>query len=382
MVESEDDPESWRQVAALGSMAGLLDDQRKRLESAREGLIQAWPPEQNAAAKAFVELVDDLLLNMQRNREIADSNASALGRVVETLRQAKADIDPLYKAYLKKNDDWVPAWWDNAEDELDEKARERMRAAEAVIAQPDNKITVPPAYELRPDFTRTKIDSDEATAGGPAAVRPGPAAVGFGGAGSDFTVPHEPPPPVPGREATSVGGATLPAPVGPELAGVVTPSSLPGSALPTALPTPAGPSAVSAGPGLVIGGAAPFSPLSPRAGGGGRVGGGPPGLPAGSGMRSGVSAPGNPAAKPATPSWLPPVAGQPSRGGPAAGSRGTGTPGMPLTGGRRPEREDSRDVTFDPDSPWATAEGVDPVIEPSRRIYRHDPGPGVIGWSR
>jgi hypothetical protein len=37
-------------------------------------------------------------------------------------------------------------------------------------------------------------------------------------------------------------------------------------------------------------------------------------------------------------------------------------------------------MEFDPDDPWATAEGVSPVIEPSLHEPLHDPGPGVIGW--
>ncbi|RSM51831.1 hypothetical protein DMB66_41100, partial [Actinoplanes sp. ATCC 53533] len=137
MVENEDDPESWRQVAALGSMAGLLNDQRKRLELAKEALIEAWPPGKNKAAAAFVDMIDDLLFNMAENKTIADSNAGALGQVLEALRQAKVKVEPLYRSYLEKNDDWVPGWWDNAEDELDEKAREQMRYAENIVAQPD-----------------------------------------------------------------------------------------------------------------------------------------------------------------------------------------------------------------------------------------------------
>src|SRR5690349_18050643 len=74
MVEREDDPESWRQVAALGSMAGLLRDQRSRLEAAKQKLIDAWPPERNKAARAFVDEMDELLLTMQANKDIADSN--------------------------------------------------------------------------------------------------------------------------------------------------------------------------------------------------------------------------------------------------------------------------------------------------------------------
>jgi hypothetical protein len=385
MVEKEDDPESWRQVAALGSMAGLLKDQRSRLEAAKQKLVEAWPPGENRASAAFVELIDDLLFNMQRNREIADSNAAALGRIVEALRQAKADIDPIYQAYLEKSDDWVPAWWDSAEDELDEKARERMRAAERIIALPDNTITAPPEYELKPDFTRTKIDdSGESATGEPAGVQSGLGSVGSVSAGSDFTVPHEPPPPVPGKDSVPPGGLTPPVSAGPELAGVVTPGNVPGSVLPTGLPPSAG-TAVSTGPGLVIGGGIPLPSTLPRTGGSavgrGRFGGSSPGLPSGSGVRNGVPASGVVGGKPATPPWLPPASVSQAKGGPTAAGRGSGggSPPLPLGGGRGRQGEGREGMTFDPDNPWATAEGVDPVIEPSRQIYHHDPGPGVIG---
>ena len=387
MVEPEDDPESWRQVAALGSMAGLLHDQRKRLEAAREGLIQAWPPEKNSAAQAFVELIDDLLANMRRNKEIADTNAGALGQVLETLRRAKADIAPLYQAYVEKSDDWVPAWWDGAEDELDEQARRRMRAAEEVIAHPDNTIRAPQVYELRPDFTRTRIDDDgdDLSSGG----RPGSSGAA---AGSAFPVPHEPPPPLPGRDVRGPDEAAPVIPSGPELAGVLTPPAVSGG-LPFAVP-PATVSAPAALPGLVIGGAVPLPSSPPRVGGsagGTRSGGGggfgsSPGVgPVGGSPRGGAGA------KPVTPSWLPPVPNQPTRagatgqstpGGSNAGRGGVGPPMTPLAGGRRSPEERSSAMTFDPDNPWATAEGVDPVIAPSERIHRHDPGPGVIGWQR
>jgi hypothetical protein len=51
-----------------------------------------------------------------------------------------------------------------------------------------------------------------------------------------------------------------------------------------------------------------------------------------------------------------------------------------MTGGRRRNRRDSEyDQPFDPDNPWAVAEGVEPVIRPSDDDPRHDPGPNVIG---
>jgi hypothetical protein len=46
---------------------------------------------------------------------------------------------------------------------------------------------------------------------------------------------------------------------------------------------------------------------------------------------------------------------------------------------RRGRGEDDR-LAFDPDNPWAVAEGVDPVIGPSSDNQRNDPGPNVIGW--
>ncbi|RSM40450.1 hypothetical protein DMB66_57190 [Actinoplanes sp. ATCC 53533] len=383
MVENEDDPESWRQVAALGSMAGLLNDQRKRLELAKEALIEAWPPGKNKAAAAFVDMIDDLLFNMAENKTIADSNAGALGQVLEALRQAKVKVEPLYRSYLEKNDDWVPGWWDNAEDELDEKAREQMRYAENIVAQPDNAITAPDVYEFQP---RTYIDK----------LMDGPDGDGFdtqatpfstgatGGAGSGISVPHDPPPPLPGADSTGSGGGRLPlatdptpGSAGPSLAGVISPSpSLPPPiASPVASPPVSGSAFVPTTPGLIIG------PES--TGGRSSVGGGQRGLP-GSVIGGGVPGRGGaPSAKPAAPSWLP--TGQ--TGARGAGSRtGTGTsmqnsmmPASQAPGSRRRSGEGGQHLAFDPDNPWATEQGVAPVIEPSRAQYRHDPGPGVIG---
>ncbi len=387
MVASEDDPESWRQVAALGSMAGLLKDQRSRLEVAKQKLIEAWPPEKNKASAAFVEMIDNLLFTMQKNKEIADSNAGALSQILEALRQAKKDIAPLYREYLEKSDDWVPGWWDNAEDELDEQARARMRAAEVVIAHPDNAIKSPGRYEFAPgEFVSQPIGTGGDIGRG-GAVSPFGVG-GIGGAGG-FEVPHAPPPALPGTDSPvqSPSGPGSPpesrAPSsGPDLAAVITPT--PGgapSAPPIAPSISAGSPLGQPAPGLVIGGTFPTGvPGSGVPGGRGGVtpfGVAPPhggsGLPGGG--RGGLSP-----AKPVPPSWLPPASGQPPRGGAGGRARTGGSAPMPMAGGRQTYEGHYEGTAFDPDSPWSTAEGVPPVIEPSRRCHRHDPGPGVIGW--
>jgi hypothetical protein len=390
MVENEDDPESWRQVAALGSMAGLLKDQRSRLEAAKQNLIEAWPPEQNKASAAFVGTIDDLLFNMAENKKIADANAGALGRVLEGLRQAKAKIEPLYQTYLEKNDDWVPGWWDNAEDELDEQAREQMRSAERIVAQPENAIVAPDIYQFRPGISiDDPIGDPDSTGTGSRAT---PFAANGTGAGTEISVPHGPPPPLPdpgsigsGEGRTSLDGDLMPGSSGPSLAGVITPAPLVPSAVsspavssPAVLPPTAGSTFVPSTPGLVIGG-------SRGVGGRPAFGGGQRGLPT-PGIGGGVPGRGGArTVKPATPSWLP-AQGQPGARG--AGGRAGGAsrasasmmPGTQTPGSRRRGGEQSQQMASDPDNLWATDQGVAPVIEPSRQHYRHDPGPGVIGW--
>ncbi|MGW4942469.1 hypothetical protein ACWEOZ_12900 [Actinoplanes sp. NPDC004185] len=384
MVANEDDPESWRQVAALGSMAGLVKDQRSRLELAKQKLIEAWPPEKNKASAAFVELIDNLLFTMQRNKDVADANAGALGRILEALRQAKKDVEPLFQQYLEKSDDWLPGWWDNAEDELDEQARARMREAETVIAHPDNAITSPGLYEFAPGaFVSRPIGGAE---GGRPVTTSGESGIS---AATGFEVPHDPPPASPdaGTSAPAGGTSAVPLPPGsasggPDLAGVVSPvPASPPPITPVALPAPAGSSAGLPVPGLVIGGGPPAGlPSSGVRGGRGSAGPfgalpprGTSGGPGGRGSR--------PVGKPVPPSWLPPASGLPPRVRSGASAQPGRPSAVPPAGGKRRFHQDREDgMTFDPDSRWVAAEGVAPVIEPSRRRDRHDPGPGVIGW--
>jgi hypothetical protein len=71
------------------------------------------------------------------------------------------------------------------------------------------------------------------------------------------------------------------------------------------------------------------------------------------------------------------------RGGPAGGGPG-GQPFAAAPGGRgagRREDEERPGRTWDPDNPWETDEGVDPVVLPPPPAGRADPGP-AIGFDR
>ncbi|MEV8508733.1 hypothetical protein AB0368_28435 [Actinoplanes sp. NPDC051475] len=471
MVADEDDPEAWRQVAAWGEISGSVKDQRNLLLKAREDLVAAWPPEDNKSSAAFVEELDTLIARMDTARTDADDTATGLANILEALRQAKNAIQPLYEDYKEKNDDLVPSWWDNAEDDIDEKARAHMITAEGIVQDNVARLKVPAPYKLEPPERRW---GDPKPPGEP---DPTPT-TGSGGGGSvrsagadGVRVPHDPVPPLPGHEPTIPDGVAGPvtSPVdtspgtgsgagtsGPGLAGVITP---PGVTPPVAPPT--GTPGLPGTGGLPGGGVVPPGVLptpGPIGGGGGGLGGGGLGglgrgaprpirpgagtsraLPSGavigetvggtgrgfpgsiggaagrgvSGRSGGVpgragSAPGRSGSAPGRVGSVPGQAGGVSgRGGmsragavapagegkqvrpprpswlpeePAGTARGANTVGMAGSsrGGRRSGDGSGQD--YDPDNPWQVAEGVDPVIAPSRYEAVHDPGPNVIGW--
>ncbi|MEU7902787.1 hypothetical protein [Actinoplanes sp. NPDC049118] len=265
MVMREDDPEAWRQVAAWGEIAGAVKDQRSLLLKAREALVAAWPPEQNTSSAAFVEELDMLLARMDQARTDADDTATGLANILEALRQAKNDIRPLWEQYKAKSDDLVPAWWDNAEEELDRQARQHMITAEQIVQDNVARLKVPDPYALDPKDPRWEPTDarGDTTAGTGAGVS------SSGRGGTVVPVPHDPVPPLPGHDPIVPDGAgSGPGPAtgggligGPGLAGVINP--------PQVTPPPVAPPA----PGPVV--------VPPAGGGGGIV---PPGPIVGPGI--------------------------------------------------------------------------------------------------
>ncbi|PRY28214.1 hypothetical protein [Pseudosporangium ferrugineum] len=347
MVADEDDPESWRQVAAWGEISGSVKDQRNLLRKARESLVAAWPPEDNKSAAAFVEELDILIARMDTARADADDTATGLANILEALRQAKNNIKPLYEQYKEKNEDIVPSWWDNAEDKLDEKARTHMITAEGIVQDNVARLKVPDPYVLEPDKPKGggrplgEPSPQQHSGGGSSGSR--------GGGADPIPVPHDPVPPLPGRDATIPDGVDpVPSPgdgpsgggpgagsTGPGLAGVITPAPVtPPGGQPGPVPGPGGLPAGGGGgivppmPGPIVGGG----------GGGGRGGtlrgvtgiGGPGGTANGlGGVGRGAQPPGvRPAAGRALPSGA--VIGETVAG---SGRGVAGGPGRGIAGG-------------------------------------------------
>lgn len=348
MVAGEDNPDAWRQVAAWGSLAGTVNDARNRLVRARESLAAAWPPETNASADAFINEFDTLIKSMEYAKQDADSTASGLANILEALRQAKNEIEPLYAQYREKSDDLVPDWWDKAEDEIDEKARQHMITAESVVQRYVPELKVPTPYETKPVVLVNPGKEIGTTSGGGTGGSGGSGGSGLGAGagagGSAFPLPHDPVPPLPGQAPTIPDGtATVPPPGGIDLAGGATPVAPP--AVPPVGGAPGGvPPVIGGGP---VPGSAPLLPPMPGViGGGGGTGGarpplgGTPGTIGGGAVPPGGLASGRPTTR-ATPGAgrgvLPSgaVIGESVAGRTGGGAAGrAGAPGMSSAAGR------------------------------------------------
>lgn len=396
MIAGEDDPRGWRQVNAWGNFEQAVTAQRRRLIACRKSLVEKWPPESSEASRAFVQQLDALIQSMDASLAAASSTARALSGIMLALADAKREIEPIKNEYDEKSSDLILRSWDDAEDELDQRARAVMSRAERAVRDYTPMIKSPLPYRLRTgQDTSAPFDPN----------RPGRGGSGSGGGpGLDAAippVPHDPPAHRPGTEPVTPGGrewvATPPVtegaggagpglaagppvapglPGGPGGPGTVSPVSGLGGA-----GGPAGPGGGALPPGGVIAPGAPGGvPTLPAAGrGAGRAGGARPGS-AGTGRAGGaraMSAGGVIGGAPA----VPPGAGAGAAGRGARGRSAPGVPGVSPPGGRGrgPVGREPVGLGGDPDNPWAVEEGVPPVIGPPDGERPHDPGQGVIG---
>lgn len=240
MVEGEDDECGWEQVRAWRRMSDLVDEQRRRFVAAREALERRWPSDSSEASRVFVERLQGLVDSMGQAVAAAESTATGLNGIMETLAETRRRIAPLYEAYQAKANDLTPQFIDNAEDELNAQARQIMAESEQVVAQWGTLITPPPEYALGAE----RDPGDEVEIGS------GSGTSGSDGSGWEIPpMPYDPPPPLPGVSPVLPGTGTSPGGTG-------------------TAPTepPAGP---GVGDGPVLGGKPNPAPLPPSGGSGG-----------------------------------------------------------------------------------------------------------------
>ncbi|MFC0528092.1 hypothetical protein [Phytohabitans kaempferiae] len=99
-LENQQSDDHWRLVAGWRKASELTATHLRRLEQYRANLAEAWPPDRNAAAAAYVARLDFLIDNVRTTHEVAAANYSTLAATVGALATARRELRPLYDEYM------------------------------------------------------------------------------------------------------------------------------------------------------------------------------------------------------------------------------------------------------------------------------------------
>jgi len=424
-IQNPDTEKHYELLTGWKRSADLLIEHRWQVQNYRDNLAAAWPPARNAASLAYITRLDELIANLSETYEAAISNHDAFAAATLSISLAQKDMDEIAREY-DSNDQLLathnakqqtpsrqpspslsgeqPPVAPGRQQELHQRAVTLLNNVSADLAlaqvrirkprlykaevQRDEQNTIedgaafvaPPIPPITPTFATdspTSRDSKQArvtfpTSGSmtpPTALQqtPLPGLI-LGGTSPTAAVSASAPGPIP---SVTPGGAATPN-SGPGLLPLAPASLVPG-ALPAVVPPSTGSFGRSTGPpgdsqtrpgGFASGGAQVMAP-------GGLIGGVP---------SQGVAQPGStrPSAQ-----RINPVGGV--IGGPQPHGRAGLSPEQSQHGGSGPFgqtgrgsiRRDQDDLPrWDPDDPWQTASGVDPILLPPPE-QRVNPGPAI-----
>ena len=408
--QNQDTTPHWEMLTGWRRSYELTLQHMSAVKRYRDNLAAAWPPQKSMAAQAYVSQLDGLINHLQRTYDAAAANYSAFSGATSALKAARREVEPVVNEYLSNagkiadyerelaspppvGEDGIAPPVRNPvtagrQAELEAKARGVMSGLSVELVSARTQLQQPPAYK---PATIGEHESDGP--GGSYVAPPIPAVVPFDpGAGGDASsignspnasAPHgsvgsntSGSTNNPGRLPGLVLGGTQP-PVAPLLPSPINPPSIVGNSS----PTPVGPIA-PIGPGrpTQTRPGASRSTASPAAGARGLPSGGVIGARPGIGMRQ----PGgrlpttvNPVGGVITPNAPNRTGAAGGRPGAAVGGRQIAQPIAPL--GSQPvggDDESAPTQDWDPENPWATAKGVDPVLMPPEE-QRVDPGPAI-----
>ncbi|MGC5018535.1 hypothetical protein [Micromonospora sp. DT47] len=101
-IEGHDTNGHWQQVAGWRKVCDLAQTHLGRLQEYRRGLAEAWPPETNAAARAYIGELDQLIDQVQRTHDAATANYDALAAATRAISSTRDEMKPLFDAYAAK----------------------------------------------------------------------------------------------------------------------------------------------------------------------------------------------------------------------------------------------------------------------------------------
>nr|WP_088963989.1 hypothetical protein [Micromonospora purpureochromogenes] len=436
-VQDHETQGHWKQVAGWRKVCDLAMNHLRRLHEYRRGLAEAWPPETNAAARAYLGELDQLIDRVQHTHDAAAANHDALAAATRAIDSARPELKNLYEQYstkLQQKRSYEatladpkaaagsrvvdPPVTDVELEQLNTKARgimyglsSELQQAQVMLRQPPPRPKPSPGVDQNnPDIYASNLSAPVIPPIVPVPISPSTPVSRITRAENPVRAVPAPTAPNSGPLLGGAGTGLAPTPASPAAHGM-TPSTtqgmtpnvglppslppLPGTpgrnGLPNPLrgqPGPAGRSGISGGnsslarpmppggmiggtPGMALGqpgGTTPPRRINPLGGviGGGGAGTAPSGA---AGSRPG----GARANHVGSALGLSPMGGAP---GMASG------PGAGTSMGRPSRREtvEGESRRWDPDHPWETDEGVDPIVRPPED-GPIDPGP-AIGFGR
>ncbi|MCX4386708.1 hypothetical protein OG777_07165 [Micromonospora peucetia] len=427
-LQDHDTTNHWKQVAGWRKVCELARTHLGRLQEYRRGLAEAWPPETNQAARAYVRELDELIDKVQRTHDAASANYTALSAATQAISATRAELKKVYDAYAVKLQekqtydatlaDPKAAMGSRVPDRpvtdadlerLNVQARGIMYGLSGELQQAQVMLQKPPP--------RPKIDSSDIEIGPtnlqppiipPIMPVPMASTIGTPSSGQPVSPPRQalsPNAPGLGPVLGGIGSGLAPSPASPGLP--ISPPSTPSP--PSSIGAPAPPMGVARPGSLGPSGEQLGRKSQPTAGGNGQTRLTPSRPMPPGGLIGGVpgSGLGQPGAGNSQPKRVNPIGGVIGGGGAGtaptggAGSRPGGgrslasAHGIPPIGGasfgntngrvsrlglsREPSDEEPR--RWDPDHPWEVDRGVTPVVRPPDEEGPIDPGP-AIGFSR
>jgi hypothetical protein len=410
MLSSHDSAPHYQALDGWRRSYELVLMHRTQVEKYKEKLITAWPPERNKAARSYVERLDHLIDSLTETYEASIANHTAYSSALVAVDDIKRKMDALQQEHAANT---------VALAKHEEELRDRPRAYGKAIAPPPpaSPVAAGRQEELRLQAAglMTGLSAELATAQTSlVAPRPYTPLVRMDSSGDVYDPPGVPIPPITSAPRSSTSSARSPRatssrpvnksttttprdgssapegnpPKGPILGGTKQPVKPPIAGAPTTVspvtPTTGIPDSFKFTPPQ-----SPSSPSLPRhpTTSGPPVGGAPIGAaPTATGARGASPLHGG------VIGGATPMGGAPTNrpGQLGAGTRGTqriNPPGgiigndstSPL--GRRnssPGERETNSQHWDPDNPWETETGMDPVLlpQPEQRI---NPGPTIGG---
>ncbi|MCW3815336.1 hypothetical protein ONA91_12815 [Micromonospora sp. DR5-3] len=435
-LQDQDTSGQWKQVAGWRKVCDLTLAHLSRLQEYRRGLAEAWPPETNAAARAYLGELDQLIDKVQRTHDTAAANYDALAAATRAIGSTRAELKPIhdeYAAKLRQKQAYEatladpkavagsrlpeqPPVTDADLERLNVQARGLMtglsgelQQAQVMLRQPPPRTwpsidhaagpsepaaqppVIPPVVPIPIAASSTAARLSQPTTAGQPIPTPVAPAIGpiLGGTGGGLAPTNPGPSPLIPSTLPPQPSIAAPPPLSafPGFPGRPTPQSqlrepIGPVSRPTA-ETAKGPTSASPTKGLppggLIGGALgnslghPGAAVPPRrVNPVGGVIGGGGAGTAPSGAAGSRPGAGR-ASQVAGPHGITPIGGSPTSVNPRSGGTPTVLPrGLRGDGGRR---------SWDSDHPWETDEGVPPIVRPLDERGPIDPGP-AIGFDR